>query len=86
MNLRALRSYEREAKEQWRAIEDGEWTKAVRKATSLITREMLAAGVLVDAYVGQSDRLDAGVTWQTILGFPSLARLGDDIARTAGRP
>jgi len=83
---RLRRSYEREAKEQWRAIEDGECDEAVEEGyQSHHEEDGYAAGVLVDAYVGQVRSLGR---WRNLADHPRVSELGrvwaDDIARTSG--
>jgi len=80
------RSYEREGKEQWRAIEDGECDAAVEEGyQSQHEEDGYAAGVLVDAYVRQVRLLGR---WPSLTAHPRISELGrawaDDIARAGG--
>ena len=83
---RLSRSYEREGREQWRAIEDGECDAAVEEGyQSQHEEDGYAAGVLVDAYVRQVRSLGR---WRTLAEHPRIAELcrawADDVARASG--
>lgn len=77
------RSYEREGKEQWRAIADGECDAAVEEGyQSSHEDDGYAAGVFVDAYVKQLRSLGR---WRSLAEHPRISELGrawaNDIAR-----
>ncbi len=80
------RSYEREGKEQWRAIADGECDEAVEEGyQSSHEDDGYGAGVFVDAYVKQVRSLGR---WQSLAEHTRISELGrawaDDIARAGG--
>lgn len=79
------RSYEREGKEQWRAIEDGESDAAVEEGyQSQHEEDGYAAGVFVDAYVKEVRALGG---WRNLAVHPRIAELcrawADDVARAS---
>ena len=83
---RLRRSYEREGKEQWRAIEDGECDAAVEEGyQSQHGEDGYAAGVLVDAYVRQVRSLGR---WRSLAEHPRISELSrawaDEVARAGG--
>ena len=83
---RLRRSYEREGKEQWRAIEDGECDAAVEEGyQSQHGEDGYAAGVLVDAYVRQVRSLGR---WRSLTEHPRISELSrawaDEVARAGG--
>jgi hypothetical protein len=83
-NLR--RSYEREGKERWRAIEDGECDAAVEDGyQSQHEDDGYAAGIFVDAYVKQVRALGR---WRSLAEHARVAELcrawADDVARASG--
>jgi hypothetical protein len=80
------RSYEREGKEQWRAIEDGECDAAVEEGyQSQHEDDGYGAGFLVDTYVKQVRSLDR---WRTLAEHPRIAELfrawANDIVGASG--
>ena len=83
---RLRRSYEREGREQWRAIEDGECDAAVEEGyQSQHEEDGYAAGVLVDAYVRQVRSLGR---WRSLKEHPRISELNrawaDEVARLGG--
>ena len=83
---RLRRSYEREGKERWRAIEDGECDAAVEEGyQSQHEDDGYAAGIFVDAYVNQVRALGR---WRTLAEHARVAELcrawADDVARASG--
>lgn len=80
------RSHERDGKEQWRAIEDGECDAAVEEGyQSQHEDDGYAAGIFVDAYVKQVRALGR---WRTLAEHARIAELcrawADDVARASG--
>jgi len=83
---RLRRSYEREGKEQWRAIEDGECDAAVEEGyQSQHEDDGYAAGIFVDAYVRQVRSLGR---WRSLTEHPRISELcrawADEVARESG--
>ena len=69
----SLRSWNREGKEQWRAIHDGECDAAVEEGyQSQHEDDGYAAGILVAAYVR---RVRALGRWQTLVGHPRISEM-----------
>lgn len=80
------RSYEREGKEQWRAIEDGECDGAYEEGyQSQHEDDGYAAGIFVAAYVKQVRSLGR---WRNLAEHARASELGrawaDDVARVGG--
>ena len=80
------RSYEREGKEQWRAIKDGECDEAYEEGyQSQHEDDGYAAGIFVAAYVSKVRSLGH---WPTLAKHSRISELGrawaDDISRTSG--
>ncbi len=83
---RLRRSYEREGKEQWRAIEDGECDAAVEEGyQSQHEDDGYAAGIFVDAYIRQVRSLGR---WRSLTEHPRISELerawADEVARVSG--
>ncbi|WP_354133293.1 hypothetical protein [Bradyrhizobium sp. RT9a] len=80
------RSYEREGKEQWRAIEDGECDEGYEEGyQSHHEDDGYAAGIFVAAYVKQVRSLGC---WRSLAEHPRISELGrawaDEIAGASG--
>ena len=80
------RSYEREGREQWRAIKDGECDEAYEEGYQAQHEDDgYAAGIFVAAYVNRVRSLGH---WQTLARHSRISELGrawaEDISRTSG--
>ena len=80
------RSYDREGREQWRAIKDGECDEAYEEGYQWQHEgDGYAAGVFVAAYVNKVRSLDH---WRTLAKHSRMSELGrawaEDITRTSG--
>ena len=80
------RSYEREGREQWRAIKDGECDEADEEGYQMQHEDDgYAAGIFVAAYVKKVRSLGH---WRTLAEHSRMSELGrawaEDISRTSG--
>ncbi|MEQ9127255.1 hypothetical protein [Thalassospira sp.] len=80
------RFFEREGKEQWRSIRDGECDEAHEEGyQSRYEDEGYAAGIFVKTYVGKVRSLGQ---WETLAAHPRISEMGrawaDDIGKAGG--
>jgi len=80
------RLYEREGKEQWRAIRDGECDEAYEEGyQSHHEDDGYAAGIFIEAYVGQ---VRSRGHWQSLAGHSRISEMGrtwaDHITKSGG--